>query len=411
MSLQRKKRSLYQEGLSPKTRLGGPWFSASWILRGFLFSLTFLVSHAVLAAEDLVLDDFAQSDRLWVTTSRVEIRPVQSKVIHVKSGAELKIICENGSHVEEGEVWAVEGVERTRLDLESLELERVELKEKLENLELEHEERLEKSREEIETLVVERKRLEPLLEEEEIVSDEGLLKLVQDGLSRATVGVQRAQTRREALVSRKILNTERERLQLDFRKREFESKQIQLSLEYKVPFAGELVFLGSLAERVKFVPVTLNFDAGEPLAAIRNNNQYEAVLASVSPHLAAVPKDSLYLEIDRLREGRKISADFDRAQVNAQDVMLRESLVFSVRDEDVPKVRKRLRVQTMAAVYLKLEKKCHLVPKDTLIKNLPEGESLSNWDQVIKLFWSDAELVAEGQSVLAVARAIEVVKE
>lgn len=355
-------------------------------------------------AEDFSLKAFPLASEMWIATVRVELRPIESRIFYAKGAYELQVLVENGSEVRQDQVWAVSDLERTRLDQESLDLEKAALKESLKNLERSHEDELVQLEKKLATLEVERGRLEVLLESEEVAEEEKLRSLVVEGLATSDAERDRHLLREEDLRSRKALDGERSRLRLDFRKRELEFERLRKSTEYRAPFGGRLTFLGSLADRAKAIPATVEVETSEPLAALQNDSRYEIVLATQSPALGEVPKSSLFVVIDRIREERKIRASYDRVDVNPQDILLRESLVFSVDEADVGKARKRTSGQSMAAVFTQLAEPCHLVPKAELIQRLPEGEEVVSWSRLIARFWPGALVIAEGQSVLAISQ-------
>lgn len=381
---------------------GSSRFTASLIT--LLLGWGALVASEGKGAEDFSLKAFPLASEMWIATVRVELRPIESRIFYAKGAYELQVLVENGSEVRQDQVWAVSDLERTRLDQESLDLERAALEESLKNLERSHEDELVQLEKKLATLAVERGRLEVLLDGEEVTDEEKLRSLVEEGLATSDAERDRLLLRQEDLRSRKALDGERSRLRLDFRKRELELERLRKSTEYRAPFDGRLTFLGSLADRAKVIPATLEVETSEPLAALQNDSRYEIVLATQSPALAEVAKSSLFVVIDRIREERKIRASYDRVDVNPQDVLLRESLIFSVDEADVEKARKRTSGQSMAAVFTQLAEPCHLVPKAELIERLPEGEEVVSWSRLIARFWPGALVIAEGQSVLAISQ-------
>lgn len=371
---------------------------------GILLSADSSLAEENASERDFVLESFPLASEMWIAPVRVDLKPVESRIFYSKAAGELQVLAENGCEVRQDQVWAVSDLERTRLDQESLELERAALEESLKNLERSHEDELVQLDKKLATLAVERGRLEVLLESEEVSGDDKLRSLVLEGLATSDAERDRQALRQEDLRSRRAIDGERSRLRLDFRKRELELERVQKSTEYRAPFRGQLTFLGTPADRAKSAPTTVEVEASEPLAALQNDSHYEVVLATQTPALAEVPKSSLFLVIDRIREELKIRAAFERVDVNPQDVLLRESLVFAVDDADVEKARKRTSGQSLAAVFTQLEEPCHLVPKTELIQRLPEGEDVVSWSRLISRFWPGALVIAEVQSVLAISQ-------
>ena len=352
---------------------------------------------------DFLVTGFPLSDQMWLTTARVELKPSKSKVFYAKGSGEVRVLVTNESELKEGQVWAVTDEERISLDAEALELDRAALEESLNELEVGREDDVAQLNKQLATLAVERARLEALLSEDDVVEEESLVQLVNDGLETSDKERDRLLSRKNALVARESIDAARARLQLDFRRRESDVQRLKKASEFRATFEGELTFLGILAERVKFAPTTVEIEVGEPVAVLHNENQYEVFLAVQSTLLEEVPKDSLFLRIDRLRKDRAIEAVFDRTEVNPQDRLLNETLVFAVNPEDVEKAQKRTIGLSMATIYTQLEKESYLVPKVEFIKRLPEDQEVSSWSEVVKGFWPEAKLEVIGQSVLAIS--------
>ncbi|MGJ8726126.1 MAG: hypothetical protein ACSHYB_16340 [Roseibacillus sp.] len=377
----------------------------SWLLLSLFVSLS-LMGRALAEETDeepFMATGFPLSDQMWLTTARVELRPSKSKVFYARGSGEVRVLVSNGSELMEGQVWAVSDESRVGLDSEALELDRAALQETLAELEVAREDDLLQLEKKLATIAVERGRLEALLLEDEVSGEESLIELVEEGLKTSDLERDRLLSSKADLNARTRIDAARARAELDFRRREADTLRLRKASEFRATFEGELTYLGMLAERVKHVPALVEVEIGDPLAVLHNENHYEVFMVVQSSILEEVAKESLFLRIDRLRKDRMIEAAFGRTEVNPQDKLLSETLVFTVAEEDVERAQKRTLGLSMATIYTRLEKECYLVPKAEFLKRLPEGQEVSSWSEVVRGFWPQAKIEVIGQSVLAIS--------
>lgn len=379
-------------------------------LRGVLLVSTFAKG---LVAEELLtggIEDYPLSSRLAVAVSRAQLTASRSELVRAKSGGEIEVLAQHGQLLVAGEKWAVSNPETIELQRESLQLDEQALEANLLEMRLKHQEDLASLRKAHEQLEIEFAKLAEVRSRPDVTSDEVLLGKIEVATRLAAEELERSETLLAAREKGTAHDVEASKLRLDLRRKRLDFSRAKAAAEYLAPFDGRIEFLGSLAN-VEAEPedeaYRLEVPVGEVVAAIIDDEHYEVIVPPVRGSGLMRFRSDLFAEIEGLTEDAAIRADFLRIDIDIEERRLPEKWVFRVLEEDLVAAQARRGMQVVANVFIEFEEPCRLVPKSELIRLFPEDARAGRWVEVLRKVWPGVVLVAEGQTALAVERAVE----
>jgi len=356
-------------------------------------------------SEEWSWEEFPIQEELTLATSQVSVHPKKSIAIKAAATGILTLnINEEVTTQKKGFLWAQMNTEKLRSEEEKIKIadrERTIGVLKVENIDIP-----EREAEVLEELLKARKKVELLRRLRAAESLEHLTDLV--GISQQDLSDSSLEKAEEALARAEIkikfardydktLLEDSNRLkELNARDAKKLYNELKVQSEYHIPFNGELrINLGLIPGQSNYTVSTR-----ETLATLNDYSDIHAHLAIKNAGWIALPPESLSLLLkDRVKTKFTFLADrfiTDNRGREERNYIFNSSLQ---ENENL----KRLTGSTLDATLVhQLEKPCYIVPKLELSLYALERTKSSEWRDIIKDLFPEAELYAEGLENVAI---------
>ncbi len=351
---------------------------------------------------------FSRSSELVLGTMQVDIQPKQS--LSIKSEAAGILTFESGERVipvQKGQVIA-------RMDVETL-------AEQEERLAIQKERRiLEEMKRENLDIPENRKRVREELEEarrklnlvEMILKNPAMQEMSQElfGSDVGRINDKSLTEAREAfnLAQQKVawmeefdekLQKGQQRIQeMDLSQSQRQHEQVKDRSEYVAPFAGELRLEVNHVEGEKQYTVA----ARETVATLNDYEEIHGHLGvSNAPWINLQPQ-RLHIQLND-RERTIMAFSDDRVARDERTMREERRYIFSVPLKNNESLKRLAGTQMNGQLIYKLPDECYIVPKTELSMYALGKTSTVEWAAMVKALWPAAEVVAEGQGLVAIS--------
>ncbi|HYE33163.1 MAG TPA: hypothetical protein VEH27_17175 [Methylomirabilota bacterium] len=179
------------------------------------------------------------------------------------------------------------------------------------------------------------------------------------------------------------------------RKVDFDRRLSQSRIE--MPFAGQLTLSIPVSEGVQEYLV----NTGQELGIVRDLSAVRARVPVANAAWTAMQPDKIEA-IVRLPTGEELKAKYSFQKIERQQQREESVYYFKFPAENAKSASRLLGTDVACELWVNLDQSARVVPKLTLLMEKPEAFQGKSWARGVADAWPDAQLIAEGQSDVAI---------